>query len=897
MSFENWRNSTPPNRGESSITSGLVDIYHAHHPPMTMLLYLALVTGLTVSLYGHLDTVSLLSWWGVVAIIAVTSLWQQRSYAADAERAQRPDYWKRRFIALSAANGVVLGLGALLFFDPKLGVDALVPLVFVVVFSIAASHAKMAIPLCAYFTFLPSLALSVAAVSPRAGAENSFLIIFLIALALFGIGFTRSSHRILDRMLRLSLANAGLMEELRRARDQAESASEAKSAFLAVVSHEVRTPLNAMMGMTELLTEAPLEEVHRRHIDTMRAAGDHVLGLIEDMLDFSRIEAGQVQLASKPFHLGALVTETVDLLGEQAYRKGLSLKMEIEDGGWPYRQGDSRRLRQILVNLLHNAIKYTETGTIHLRVDACRDAVVRCSIEDQGAGIPPDRREAVFEPFLRGEDGSAQHEGAGLGLAISRRLVSLMGGSLWLEPLVKGTRFCFTAILPAVTEPDLTEEPAPLPLACHGRVLVADDNPFGRDMVAAMMTAPGLFLDLADDGIQASALAAQNRYDLILLDRRMPGLDGSQALAAIRQDEARRGLPPVPVVVMTAGMPGKVRADFIAEGFTDYLAKPFSRTNLSELLARHLPGVTGSIPGQPALAVADATIIAHCKADAAKLAEAIAEARADDAGHLAHRLKGIGMVFTMPALANAAEAIETTLAGSGNASPLQLASLDNALTDEARRLNRRRRQPQANGPVRLLLVDDHEMVRDGLRAVIAGQPDFEVVGEAADGLDCIRMVVRHHPGLVLIDLAMPRMNGAEAVPEIRKRVPGARVVILTGAASPALMRSAAEAGADALVRKDVSTEELLRTLRAVLAGRPPPTLSPPPDDAALPPLTRRERQVLKLIVEGRRTRDIAGLLGLSERTVEKHRASLGHKLGISTPAEMAALAIRHGLIG
>nr|WP_172821879.1 response regulator [Magnetospirillum sp. XM-1]CUW37728.1 conserved protein of unknown function \ len=862
---------------------------------MTMLLYLALVTGLTVSLYGDLDTISLLGWWAAVAIIVGTSLWQQRRYAADPGRADRAAYWMRRFIALSAANGVVLGLGALLFFDPRLGVDALVPLVFVVVFSIAASHAKMAIPLCAYFTFLPSLALSMVAVAPRAGAGSGFLLVFLIALVIFGIGFTRSSHRALDRMLRLGLANADLMEELRRARDQAESASEAKSAFLAVVSHEVRTPLNAMMGMTELLTEAPLEEAHRRRLDTLRAAGDHILGLIEDMLDFSRIEAGRVQLASKPFHIGALATETVDLLGEQAYRKGLSLRVEIEDGGWPYRQGDSRRLRQILVNLLHNAIKYTEAGTIRLCVDACRDAVVRCSIEDQGAGIPPDRREAVFEPFLRGESASARHEGAGLGLAISRRLVALMGGSLWLEPLEQGTRFCFTTILPAVVAPDTADEPAPQPLTCRGRVLVADDNPFGRDMVAAMMTAPGLFLDLADNGTQAVTQAAQNRYDLILLDQRMPGLDGSQALAAIRQGEARHGLPPVPVVAMTAGMPGKVRADFIAEGFADYLAKPFSRAGLAELLARHLPGPIAPMPGHPPLAIADATIIAHCREDADKLAAAVTAANLEEAGHLAHRLKGIGMVFAMPAVARAAEAIESALAGSKNASAPQLACLDHALADEARRLSRDRRRPQAAGPVRVLLVDDHEMVRDGLRAVFGSQPDFEVVGEAADGLDCIRMVVRHHPDLVLIDLAMPRMNGAEAVPEIRKRVPGARVVILTGAASPALMRSAAEAGADALVRKDVSAEELLRTLRAVLAGRPPPALTPPPDDAALPPLTRRERQVLKLIVEGRRTRDIAGLLGLSERTVEKHRASLGHKLGTSTPAEMAALAIRHGL--
>ena len=897
MPFENNDKLKIATEESPSITNGLVDIYHAHHSPMTLLLYLALVTGLAATQVAHHGYVEALGWWVTVAAVAVTSLWQQRRYAADPARAEHAARWGRHFAGLSAINGSLLGLGALLFFDPDLGADAMVPLIFVVIFTVAASHAKTAIPMCAYGTFLPALALTVVAVAVRPEAGGGFLIVFLIALAAFGIGFTRSSHRMLEKALRLSRANTELMEEAQRARDQAESASQAKSAFLAVVSHEVRTPLNAMMGMTELLAEAPLEEAHRRRLDTLRSAGDHILGLIEDMLDFSRIEAGQVELAAKPFHIGALAAETVELLGEQAYRKGVSLQMEVEDGGWPYRQGDSRRLRQVLVNLLHNAIKYTEIGTVSLRLEASRDSVVRCCVEDQGSGIPSDRREAVFEPFLRGGDSEAHREGAGLGLAISRRLVSLMGGALWLEPLERGSRFCFTAILPAVNEPDLPAEPAVPPLACRGRVLVADDSAFGRDIVAAMAAGSGVSLDLVEDGEQAVTKARRHRYDLILLDQRMPRMDGSQALAAIRRDEAERGLAPVPVVAMTAGIPGKVRADFIAAGFADHLAKPFSRKHLTDQLTRHLPGATEPGVSRPPLAVADATIISHCQDDAAKLATAIDGDKADDAGHLAHRIKGIGMVFGMPHVARAAEAIETAIGDWDEAPRPLLAALNQALADERRRLGRGRGVRRTTGPVRVLLVDDHEMVRDGLRAVLGNQPDFEVVGEAADGLDCIRMVVRHHPDLVLIDLAMPRMNGAETVPEIRKRLPAARVVMLTGAASPALMRSASEAGADALVRKDVSAEELLRVLRAVLAGKPPPPAAgpSPAGDDPLAALTRRERQVLKLIVEGRRTRDIADLLALSERTVEKHRASLGHKLGTSTPAELAALAVRHGL--
>jgi DNA-binding NarL/FixJ family response regulator len=525
--------------------------------------------------------------------------------------------------------------------------------------------------------------------------------------------------------------------------------------------------------------------------------------------------------------------------------------------------------------------------------------VVRCRVEDRGPGIPADRREAVFEPFLRGDgDGKPPREGAGLGLAICRRLVGLMGGSLWLDPQERGCRFTFTAVLPATERPEAPPEALKSALAVQGRILVADDSEFGRDAAAAMAAGTGVTVDVAEDGVRAVEKAAGQRYDLILLDQRMPGLDGPAALAAIRADEARRGAAPVPVVAMTAGIPGKSGDDYLAEGFDDHLAKPFSAQLLAELLARHLPAAPAAAPQpgqQPGITAESAAAVAACRADFPQLAAATAQNDREGAAYFAHRIKGVGMLAGLSAIARAAEAVEeAATAGNAPLAPL-VEALEQTLAAEDRRPGRQRNSRRPDGPIRALLVDDHEMVRDGLRTALAGQPDFEVVGEAADGLDCIRMVVRHHPDLVLIDLVMPRMNGAEAIPEIRKRLPAARIVVLTGAVSPALLRAAADGGADALVRKDVSTEELLRTLRSVMVGKPPPVQTAAP--AGEPPvaLTRRERQVLQMIVEGRRTRDIADLLALSERTVEKYRASLGHKLGTSTPAELAALAVRHGL--
>lgn len=880
-----------------SLASSLIDVYHAHHPPVTLLLYLGLVSGLAATLFEHLDGTRVTVWWTAVMAIGLTSLWQQHDYGRDPGREENAPLWTRRFIVLSACNGTALGLGALLFYDPRLGAAAMVPLVFAVIFSVAASHAKMAIPACSYLTFLPALGLAIVAVAMQPGHGRGFLTVFLASMALFGIGFTRSSHRTLRDMLHLSRANAGLMESLRAARDQAESASQAKSAFLAVVSHEVRTPLNAMMGMAELLAEAPMDDTPRRRLGTLRLAGDHILGLIEDMLDFSRIEAGKVELAANPFHIGILAAETVELLREEALRRGVEIDLAVDDGGFPYRRGDSRRLRQVLVNLLHNAIKYSGIGTVRLEVEASRDSVVRCRVEDQGPGIPPERREAVFEPFLRAgdESGKPPREGAGLGLAICRRLVGLMGGALRLDPLERGCRFTFTAVLPATERPAAPPEALKPAASFRGRVLVADDSVFGRDVTAAMAVGTGIVLDLAEDGLQAAEKAARQRYDLILLDQRMPGLDGPAALAAIRAEEARRNAPPVPVVAMTAGIPGKAEADYLAAGFAGHLVKPFSAHSLIQLFARHLAGLPASSGLSQGMAPEHGAAIAACRADLAQLSAAAAQNDPEGIGYFAHRIKGVAMLAGIPVLVHAAEAVEEAASAGDTPHPSLLETLGQTLAAEDHRNGRQRNIRRLGGPFRTLLVDDHEMVRDGLRAALSGQPDFDVVGEAADGLDCIRMVVRHHPDLVLIDLAMPRMNGAEAIPEIRKRLPGVRIVVLTGAVSPALLHAATESGADALVRKDVSTGELLRTLRSVLAGRSPPPAAAAP--AREPPvaLTRRERQVLQMIVEGRRTRDIADLLGLSERTVEKHRASLGHKLGTSTPAELAALAVRHGL--
>ncbi|MEO5365422.1 MAG: PAS domain-containing protein [Magnetococcus sp. WYHC-3] len=376
-------------------------------------------------------------------------------------------------------------------------------------------------------------------------------------------------------------------ERLREARDRAEQASRAKGMFLANMSHEIRTPMNAILGMTELLAEQDLGAEARSQVQLAHTAGEMLLSIINDILDLAKIEAGQLQLEQEPVDLPALVDSTLGLVAARARDKGLILTHNVSDRTPRWVSGDALRLRQVLLNLLGNAVKFTSAGTISVSVQPAEDGIIVFSVQDSGIGIPPERLETIFDSFSQGDTSiSRRYGGTGLGLTISRHLVAIMGGTLSVTSLPgQGSTFTFTAQLPMarpghVGGASLEARAFEVPL----QLLVAEDTEENRILLQAYFKKTSHHLVFAHNGLEAVERFKESRFDLILMDIQMPELDGLGATRAIRALERERNLPPTPVLALTAyALKEEVEA-VLAAGCNGHLSKPISRKRLMEAL-------------------------------------------------------------------------------------------------------------------------------------------------------------------------------------------------------------------------------------------------------------------------------------------------------------------------
>lgn len=551
-------------------------------------------------LWPHFSATLLLGWLGVRLLISLLRCADVLRF-----RRARPDPmegkpWLQRYLALLTLDALSWGSMGLLFRSPAVPeLDGILLASVVGLGAISLFSLSCLWPAHLLFSTLVFLPLMVMELLSQ---DSSGLIVaaglgLFLGVSVFEARRMQSRHM---ELLRLRFENALIAEQREQALRSAERNSHSKSRFVAMMSHEIRTPLNGILGITQLLERGELPTQQREQVQILRRSGRHLLTLINDILDLARIESGKLEIVPRPLPLREAVDDVCQLLATGAADKGLNFQLVYGASLPGCVVGDAARIKQVLHNLVGNAIKFTSRGSVSVEVAAVLDmragTLLRFAVRDTGEGIPADQMERIFAPFEQAERSyrleSPRPEGTGLGLTISRELARAMGGDLRCSSQPgQGSVFEFTLPMQAC-------EPAPLPgqedravrelPRLTGRVLLVDDSPVNLLVAGAMLESFGLSVDQAEDGLQALECMKRQTYELVLMDCQMPELDGFETTQSWRAHERHQGLPPLPIVALTASAVNSDRDRCLRAGMDDYLVKPFEMQDLLDVVQRHL---------------------------------------------------------------------------------------------------------------------------------------------------------------------------------------------------------------------------------------------------------------------------------------------------------------------
>jgi CheY-like chemotaxis protein len=446
------------------------------------------------------------------------------------------------------------------------------------------------------------------------------------------------------------------------------------------MSHEIRTPMNAIMGIADLLAKTALSPEQDKYVQIFRRAGDNLLNLINDILDLSKVEASQLELEQTGFSLNELLEKVTEVVAVRAHEKGLVLVCEIAPNVPTDLVGDPTRLRQVLLNLLGNAIKFTESGEVSLRVTPDADSAVptalRFTVSDTGIGIPSEKLGRVFERFTQADSSTTRRfGGSGLGLTISKRLVELMGGRIWAESGVgEGSVFSFAvpfeilagATLRAAVSVDTGPEP-PLPAL---RILLAEDSVDNCTITLAYLEDTPYRIEIAETGVVACEKFTSGHFDLVLMDRQMPAMDGLTATRTIRSWEQANGRPPTPIIALTASALKGDREICLAAGCTAYLSKPIKQEALLQAIKEHSmvappSSREGSSRTDPILVRANPIFarrvpayLQNCRENVIAMLDALDRVDFETVTILAHNMRGSGGAFGFQGITDIGAALQ-----------------------------------------------------------------------------------------------------------------------------------------------------------------------------------------------------------------------------------------------